>query len=659
MPAGRDVPTHWLATNEREWTPAHAVFLDTETRAEHQAAGDLLTLRLWAGRAVDRREARKHRAADRWADGLDGDGLAAWVDDQTAGNKTTWLYTHNLAFDLTVSRLVDRLVARGWGLGAWSITDRAVWMRLHNGNRGLALCDSGTWFPVGLDEVGDRLGLPKLPLPADDADDETWLGRCRRDVEILSAGLLDMMAWWDTAGLGNWTVTGTGCGWNAMRHQLPKRAVLVRRGDAGEQFERRAVYGGRRDACRWGDVDGDVFATVDFEDCYPTVCRELRLPAQRLGAFDRLPLDDRRLTGGALGVLAECVVATKTPRYPLRYAKRVWYPVGEFQTVLAGPELLDAAARGDLVSVGAGYTYRLDGHLAGWAAWCLDVQHGRAGGAPAVASLSAKRWGRSVPGRFAQRVSETTHLGPAQALGWAALPGVDITTGARYQLVDLAGERYQVVRDTDADDVFPAVLAWVESETRVRLNAMLDTLGEGAWISCNTDGAVIDVRRAAQAAGVPFSRRDRAGTVGGALGAVCDVLTASTWPLTPRPKNTYGHVWLAGPQTLNLDGRPLYAGVPKSATDDGRGKLEALLWPGVAWQMANGDRRGYVRPAAAYSVPAVTVHRWALVDGTTEPVQAGVDDQRGTVLSGWSRPAGGPSGPALAEVQAKAVHRLG
>lgn len=658
MPAPRAVPTHYLATNEREWTPAHVIFLDTETRTRPLGDDQLLEQRLWVGRAVDRRERRKGREPDRWGAGHDRASVADWVDAQTAGNRSTWLYTHNLAFDLTVSALVDGLVARGWALGAWSITDRAMWMRLSRGEQGLALCDSATWFPVSLDEVGAVLGVEKLPLPDNDDPDDVWFYRCVRDVEILSAAMLAMADWWSAAGLGNWTVTGTGAGWNAMRHRLGKRTILIRRGDGGEDAERAAIFGGRRDASRWGEVDGGPFATVDFEDCYPTVVANFRLPARRMGAFDRLEPDDHRIGDGAIQALARVVVRTEVPRYPLRLGRAVWYPVGEFETSLAGPELVDARDRGDLVSVGPGFTYWCDGHMAPWAAWVLDLQHGRLEGAPDVARIPGKRWGRSVVGRFAQRVSDTVHEGPALNVGWAATPGTDMGTGARFHLVDLAGERYRVTRDVDADDVFPAVLAWVESYTRVRLNRMLEALGEGAWVSCNTDGAVIDVPRAAQRLCVPFSGAGSPESLGAVLGAVCDRLGALSAPLVPRPKHTYGQVWLAGPQTLALDGRPLLAGVPKAATDDGRGGYVAHLWPGLAWQMGNGDRRGFVRPVGRYSVPKVTVHRVALRAGGTCPPRAWLGDLGGVGLETCSPASCGHDAYDVAPEQSRSIRRL-
>jgi hypothetical protein len=115
---------------------------------------------------------------------------------------------------------------------------------------------------------------------------------------------------------------------------------------------------------------------------------------------------------------------------------------------------------------------------------------------------------------------------------------------------------------------------------------------------------------------------------------------------------------VAGPQTYSLDGGPSFSGVPRSAKAVAEGELEALLWPGIEWQMASGDRRGFVRPVARYRVPAVTVHRFALRDGGTIPVIGYEDsllqlDQCGLRFSEMS---GG--NPILADSQSRAIVRL-
>lgn len=657
MARGKPAPTHWLRGNAREWTPAHPLFVDTETRTTPRDDGELLTLRCWAGKAVDRREQRSTQPAERLGNGRDALTLAGWVDAMTVARKSSWLFTHNLTFDLTVTDLIGQLVAIGWQLGTeWSAHDRAPWFRLSKHGKSLALVDSVTWLPAKLGEVAKHVGLSKLADPAPD-DEEGWERRCASDVEILAAAMLALMDWWDADQLGNWTVTGNGCGWNAMRHMTPAKTVLVKVGDGGRELERSAIFGGRRDATRWGDVAGGPFVTLDFEDAYPTLAANVRLPARRLQPFDQLDVDDQALSGGAIQVLANVEVECTEPRYPLRWGKAVWYPVGRFRTVLASPEIQEARDRGELRAIGAGFRYWCDGHLAGWARWVLDLAHGRIESAPAVAALPAKRWGRSVLGRFAQRIGDVEQWGPSQSVGWHAEQLGWPAEGCGGQLVDLAGVRWLVKQDQEADDAFPAVLAWVESYTRVLLNRMLDQLRPGAWISCNTDGAVIDLPAATHGLSKPRNRPRSIEGLLGLAGALCDQLAPSTWPLVPRPKDSYANLWLAGPATLLLDGRPAMSGIATGAKPTADGKLGAHVWPGLQWQMEHGDRRGFVRPLATYTVPTVTVHRFALNGGWTEPARAGVFSDGTTQLARWGEWSPMPATAQLAESQSRAVSR--
>lgn len=651
-------PTHWLRANEREWTPGHCIFIDTETRTVDQDDRETLKLRCWAGRSVDRRNLRKTSEHVREGFGYTRATLAAWVSQMTIGRKSSWLFAHNLGFDLTVADLIGQLAALGWALsGEWSSNDRALWFRMAREGRTLALADSVTYLPAKLADVALKVGKAKLPDPAP-SDEDGWAARCRGDVDIMATALLTLMDWWDREKLGNWTVTGNGCGWNAMRHMAPKRTILVKVGDGGRELERQAIYGGRRDATRWGEVPGGPFVTLDFEDAYPTLAAHLRLPNKRMGRFDRLSLDSPDIGDTAVQILARVTVQCSEPRYPLRYGGAVWYPVGRFKTVLAGPDILEARDRGELVSIGEGFRYWCDGHLAGWARWVIDLAHGRIDSVPPVATIPAKRWGRSVIGRFGQRIGTTEHYGPAQSSGWASEPLSWPAEGVHGRIVDLAGERWLVKQDQEADDSFPAVLAWVEAYTRVRLNRMLDQIPEGDWVSCNTDGALVDFNRGSVGASAGPERRYGLDAAVRAASRLCDQIAPSTWPLVPRPKDAHSHVWLAGPATLELDGRRAMSGIASSASPGADGKLSAHVWPGLAWQMEHGDRSGFVRPMVSYSVPSVTVHRWALADGSTAPLKAATLPDGSSILHALATYPGSPGPANLAPEQSRAVARL-
>src|SRR6266568_482150 len=142
------VPVHYLRENARNWSPRSVIFLDTETREVVAGKTDVLGLRLWVARYVDRRTAKdvSPRHVTTW--GTTAPALARWVDDVTLNREAVWLFSHNLSFDLTVSRLPLTLVSLGWRINDAAIGGKSPWLRLARGKRVLTLVDSGSWLPL-------------------------------------------------------------------------------------------------------------------------------------------------------------------------------------------------------------------------------------------------------------------------------------------------------------------------------------------------------------------------------------------------------------------------------------------------------------------------------------------------------------------------------
>ncbi len=120
------VPVHYLRKNHAEWTPASVIFLDTEAVPIPNAVPEVLTLRLWAGKCVDRRARRngKQEETKRW--GLTAETLVEFINESTKGRPTLWLYAHNLSFDLVTTRLPLLLARDGWEITDVAVGGRAV-----------------------------------------------------------------------------------------------------------------------------------------------------------------------------------------------------------------------------------------------------------------------------------------------------------------------------------------------------------------------------------------------------------------------------------------------------------------------------------------------------------------------------------------------------
>jgi hypothetical protein len=547
-----------------------------------------------------------------------------------------WLYAHNLGFDLTVSRLPDQLHRLGWGMTQWNFAGRNVTGAMRKRSKRLRLCDSVSLFPTSLDAVGRSLGRHKLPMPAFSAPEKDWLEYCTQDVLILAEAVLTTMDWWDENHLGHWTASGPGLGWNALRHKGREKLFTIQWEKGTPADDRPAIYGGRRDVTRVGEIEGGPFACVDFSNAYLTVAANMLLPRERLHRFVSGVPDDLQRGGGRVGVLANCEVETPVPRYPLRTPTGVFYPVGRFRTVLTQPEMVWAVDCGHLRSIGAGYTHSLGYPLRDWANWCLDLLAADNDQTPGVVRTMVKQWGRAAVGKFAARQSSSRDLGPPIHPGWhitRGTSGPDHIPGAD---VNIAGRRWWVSFDQEGDNAYPAVLAWVESYVRVALGRMLEALGEDMWVCCDTDGVVLDLTKARS------WLRGRYGSFGKIHSPlriaemVCEVLAEVTAPLVPRVKVLSQTLTVAGPQHYAGDTFERMAGRPGNPEKDADGSLHWWTWPRTAWQMEHGDQAGFTRLETAWTHPSQLAHRWVLADGLSLPVRARIDDNGASVIEPWS-----------------------
>lgn len=631
----RTVPVHNLRPNEIVWTPPVVAFFDTETRWTENEQSETHVLRCWAASLHVRRH-RSVRARQGDSDnGTHASDLAETLDAWALRHPTLWVYAHNLAFDLTTTGITALLAGKGWRVTEFAIDTTSPFVRMSNGRSRITFADSFSWLPAKLDEVAAGLKWAKVPLPANDGPLAGWMQRCNEDVAILATAMLGLMDWWDGNDLGKWSVTGSASGWNAMRHKIDARRFTIHPDPAGIAADRAAVYGGRRGLWRHGKLRPGAYAELDFSAAYPTIAASLPLPLERMAPFGSLPLDHPWLTSDRHGVIARVRIDTGRGLWPVHINGRVWYPVGEYWTTLAGPDITEALQHGVVCEIGAGHVHRLGYALKPWADWCLSLSRGDATDTPAAVRQWAKHCGRAVIGKWAQRGYNTIEIGPAPTRGWDVMEGWNHSAGARALIVDFDGRRWQSTAAGDGENCYPAVLAYTESHTRVRLGRLTESLPPGAMIACDTDGTIVDMRQM------------RDWHYDGKL----------LWPLVPRIKNTYVTAEITGPQRMTLDGVNRIAGMPAGAKLIEDGRYMARLWPKLTWQMANSRQGEYVRPDQAYRVTGSLAPGWIDDFDRVLPVQTEIDGDGNTVIVPWGRTWYAQQGRKLGEVQNAALER--
>lgn len=651
-------PVHYLASNDSTWTPPAVISLDTETQVI-QDTPEVQGLRCWHVRADYRLGAQRLAGEHVEGGGTTSLDLAKRVGKWAGRWSETWVYCHNLNFDLSVTRLPLLLADQGWETTDMAVDGNSPWMTLARDGKKLVIADSHAIWPMPLEEIGHAAGIVKPPLPVGD-DAAAWMARCSADTLILHTALLTVMNYHDRNQLGRWALTGASIGWNTMRHlqtaRTSKRArtarvklglpavdpaaqpIVIDTDPTGLAHDRLAVYGGRRQTWRHGTLPAGSYREVDFERAYQTVMASYALPRKRGRWFDSLPVDSRLVDDPChqWGIIAQCEITTDTPHWPCRIAvtptppdpgaehditgmpadgkTRVFYPVGTFSTVLAGPDIAEARRLGCLKAIGRGQVHQLGRAVQPWAQWSLAAQDDPA--TPAVVRLALKHQGRAVAGKWAARSWTKTVLGLSTTYGWSYQDAYVNGSQTRGAIIDMAGTKFLSVPDKDSGNAYPAVLAWIEAYVRVALGKVIDTLTGWAMVQCDTDGLIVDAARTppgtGEAEAAAAARRTDSDGLAGALKSVSHL----TSPLTLRAKTEYRNIQVIGPQHLTLDGKRRWSGIPATADRQPDGSYQARTWPKLAWQMGNGDPRGYTRTVQTYRLASSYAPGWLLQDGT-------------------------------------------
>lgn len=576
-----------------ERSPHRVLIVDTETRPVSELDRNHQTLRLWSARLARRHGIDPHKPREEWHRGTTAGELAELVDGLARSDAALWLFTHNLNFDLAVTALPVELTDRGWRMTEGALTTDSPWCRLARGTRRLAVANSWSYLPASVETIGELIGLPKLDLPAWADDDAAWWDRCDRDVQIVAQAMDSLMDWWDAGRFGNWSITGPATGWNSYRHRLGRKQILVDPDPDARELEARAITGGRRDVWRLGRMRKGLYADLDMATAHLVVMSERPLPVRRLRRFDAMALDDHHLEAARMDVLAECTIDTRSPRYPWDSGAGVFYPVGRFRTVLAGPELREARRRGELVSIGPGYVYILADHMTDWARWVAGLLAVENPDVPPAVRLIAKHWSRCVPGKWAGHTSEVIDRSPDPRPGWHVERGWVSAGRRRADYLRIGGETWTIVRDMWADDAFPAILAWIQAHTRVAVNRLLDTLGPAA-LSVNTDGVLVDVHNL-MARMDPLGAWDKepARRQLAMLARLCVGWETTTAPFTVRVKGAWDRVKVISPQHAILGTERRLSGVPARALALGGGRYRFTQWPKLRVQLQREGATGY------------------------------------------------------------------
>lgn len=627
---------HYLRSSAKDWTPRVIVSLDTETTEFPDNDRLVHIIKCWVAKWRIRYDPDYRWPSVKVGQGTEPTQCCDLIEQATEIDNEVWVFAHNLGFDLSTTSLPFILSERGWTIRDVHLGEESCWWALARNGKRLVLTDSWSWLRCGLDDASKDVHKRKVPLPSNDDAMTTWFARCRKDVDILDAIMCQILDWWDANNLGRFGITGAGCGFTAMRAKIARRSILVGPDELRTPFERQALFGGRQEVYRVGEIKGAWSADYDLQSAYCNVALCYRLPTKHIRHLEQV--DGQYLSSdvGPYDVIARCEITTTRPVAPCRIEHDIWWPTGTFQTVLTGPELRYVKSTGASVKLLEGELYRVDHTLSDWAYWCIGLINNRDNTVPPIIRRLAKGWSRSVVGRFAARTSQVLYERPATHLGWHLETGNVLSSGAHIDVLSMGGIERTIVRDVEPDDGFVAITAFVEGWCRAALGTILDSRPQHHLIQCNTDGwwehSVIPAKSyvpETPLTGIPIVRKR--------LERVVTMLGAN-------------HLRTAKIEKL--------AGVSAEAESSDQITYNWHDWPGMRWQLENGTLGEFHRPPHTVELADSYVRRWVLANGETVPATACLTESGSNDLLPWSQTLGRRSTDVLARYQVPRLQAL-
>jgi hypothetical protein len=491
----------YLRKNHSTASPGSIVFVDCETapsgepvyekRKLHKLLmGHATYVRLDGGEETRRKEITFTTTDEFWL----------WLLNVSQMGRPTWVFAHNIGFDLTVLEFWETLNS-----GEWRIRDDDVPAELakreakgkkawrgfyvdgdpptiisckHKSGLRALFVDTMNYWPVTLKKLGKNIGLPKLEMPPAGSDDKSWTEYCRRDVAIIEKAILGLIRWVKDNEYGMFRFTASAQAMAAFRHRFHEKRIDLERPDQVKQLERASYFGGRLEMLYEGQYEGQVWE-LDVQGMYAATMAEEYVPRELVAswldgdAFKPPPVGPGRFS------VAEVLIESTTDTYPMRMANCTLYPHGRYWTVLCGRELENAFQRGHVSCVGRWATYQLAQLFSEYVRHFWEKRQKAIDEGDELGQELCKMFPNSLYGKFAQLSPQWEACGSnLDGPRWGRFPDFDCPTQKLTVCRHIGLHTERMIGKADHSMSFTAASSWVTAAARERMRQLVKIAGD-------------------------------------------------------------------------------------------------------------------------------------------------------------------------------------
>jgi hypothetical protein len=420
-------------------------------------------------------------------------GLADYVSSFARKDKVSYVYAHNLKYDLQLSGLLTRLLDQGWKISLFVLDDPPSFIRLKRGRLSLLFVDTFNYWQTSVKQMGLQLGKDKFIMPEEKDTDQSLFEYCRRDVDILAEYLLAFYRFLlqnDLAGLG---LTLASQAFRSYRHRFMSHPIYLHNDKEATLLERDSYTGGRVEAFYIGSKSGGDYFKLDVNSMYPYVMKEQLYPYEFVSYAEGLSLQQLSRLMQKYYVIAEVEVKTDRNLYPIRRAHKLIFPIGSFIACLHHGELEQALAHDEIRGAKRVVIYNQADIFSSYVDFFYNLKLQAEDRKDSVARYQAKILLNSLYGKFGQRSVVSKLYDNPQGLSYSRVTGFSESLGYNVE-VNYIGSQIEV-RYKAGESVysFPAISGGVTAYARLYLYRLMDQAGLANVFYIDTDSLIVNL----------------------------------------------------------------------------------------------------------------------------------------------------------------------
>jgi hypothetical protein len=414
--------------------------------------------------------------------------LVKFITTHTRDKTLLYVAAHNLSFDFGLTGLHTRLKTKGWTLTFPLLTPGSMILRYEKGAKTIVFLDTLNYFKTSLDDMGKSIGLYKGEVDFKTVTDKELWGYCDNDVAILGLMIKNYRQFVIDNELGKMCFTTPSQAFTAFRSRFMKHSIYIHNHKASIHLEREAYFGGRTEAFFIGTLKKKIHV-LDVNSLYPYVMKVNFYPT-KLVKYYSYGVTKTQLARYLKDhcVIAQCELKTDTPIYPLRFDKRLIFPVGRFYTTLTTPSLIRALQNGHIKKIHGLALYEKESIFSDYVKYFYKLRREYTEDGNKPYEAMTKLMLNSLYGKFGQRQQK--------------IKPIDIDLDIKNGLIDVynpAKEKIGIyiciegdtffMEQTKKESVnsFPAIASHVTDYARMHLWDLMCQAGRDNVYYCDTD----------------------------------------------------------------------------------------------------------------------------------------------------------------------------